>query len=178
MDKEIPAQTLKVEVLTREAFEPFGDVLEARGTPIVINQGRCRKYSNMTAVETDGQGYATMHIYKTDRIDSSYELDLLERHPLGSQTFMPLAGQRFLIVVADSASDGKTPDLSSIRCFLSNGNQGITYHPGVWHHPLLSVDDGEDYLVIDRKGPGENCDEVPMPAEQRYLLNWKVEVPQ
>ncbi|USE36502.1 ureidoglycolate lyase [Endozoicomonas sp. SCSIO W0465] len=173
MDEKMPAKTLKVEVLTREAFEPFGDVLETRDTPVVINQGRCHKYSDLTSVTTDDQGHTTMHIYKTAPINHSYQLDLLERHPLGSQTFMPLAGQRFLVVVASGASDSTTPDLASIRCFLSNGKQGITYHPGVWHHPLLSVDDGEEYLVIDRKGPGNNCDEVPMPAAQRY----KVEVP-
>ena len=173
MDKEIPAQMLKVEVLTREAFEPFGDVLETRNTPVVINQGRCQKYSDLTSVNTDDQGYTTMHIYKTAPIGLSYQLDLLERHPLGSQTFMPLAGQRFLIVVASGSSDSTTPDLSSIRCFLTNGKQGITYHPGVWHHPLLSVDDGEEYLVIDRKGPGDNCDEVLMSAAQQYI----VEVP-
>ena len=173
MDKEIPAQTLKVEVLTREAFEPFGDVLETRNTPVVINQGRCQKYSDLTSVNTDDHGYTTIHIYKTAPISSSYQLDLLERHPLGSQTFMPLAGQRFLIVVASGSSDSTTPDLSSIRCFLTNGKQGITYHPGVWHHPLLSVDDGEEYLVIDRKGPGDNCDEVLMSAAQQYI----VEVP-
>lgn len=178
MDKEIPAQTLKVEILTCDAFKPFGDVLEPRDNPLVINQDRCRKYSDLTSVATDDQGHATMHIYKTARIDHSYQLDLLERHPLGSQTFMPLAGQRFLVVVAESSVSMDTPDLSSIRCFLTNGRQGITYHPGVWHHPLLSIDAGEDYLVIDRKGPGDNCDEVLMPSEQRYLLDWKVEVPQ
>lgn len=174
MDKEIPAQTLKVEVLTREAFEPFGDILEIRDNPWVINQGRCQKYSDLTSVTTDDQGYATMHIYKTARIRQAYQLDLLERHPLGSQTFMPLAGQRFLVVVAAGSSDAEKPDLSSIRCFLTNGKQGITYHPGVWHHPLLSIDSGEEYLVIDRKGPGDNCDEVLIPSEQHLI----VEVPQ
>ncbi|MBO9480663.1 MULTISPECIES: ureidoglycolate lyase [Gammaproteobacteria] len=166
MDKEIPAQTLKVEILTREAFEPFGDVLETRDVPLVINQGRCQKYSDLTSVTTDDQGYTTIHIYKTAPINHDYQLDLLERHPLGSQTFMPLAGQRFLVVVAPDSSDGSTPEWSSIRCFLTNGKQGVTYHPGVWHHPLLSIaggdDGGEEYLVIDRKGPGDNCDEVLM----------------
>ncbi|UYM16747.1 ureidoglycolate lyase [Endozoicomonas euniceicola] len=169
MDTVLTAQALAAEPLTQAAFAPFGDVVEARGIPLVINQGRCYKYCDLTSVSTDRDGHSSVHIFKTSAIRQPCKLDLFERHPLGSQTFMPLEKQRFLVVVAES-SDSDEPDLSTLRCFLTNGSQGVTYRAGVWHHPLLSLDIPSDFLVLDRGGPGHNCDEVPMPEGAHYTV--------
>ena len=171
MDKQLPIKAVKVEPLTVESFKPFGDVVEARGEAMTINQGRCQKFPHLTEIQTDEQGHVALHIYHTSPIVQPFTLDLLERHPLGSQSFMPLEKQPFLVVVAESADD--QPDLTTLRCFLTNGEQGVTYHPGVWHHPLLSVGKGSSYMVVDRNGPGDNCDEVPFAKDVVYT----VEVP-
>ena len=173
MDKVIAVQSLVTEPLTQEAFAPFGDVVEAGKNPLSINQGRCIKYCNITSITLDDVAHPAVHILRTSAITTPFQLDLLERHPLGRQTFMPLEKQRFLVVVAEgfrpgSASD--VPDFDTLRCFLANGSQGVTYGAGVWHHPLLSLDEGTDFLVLDRGGKGHNCDEVPVPQDTHYSV--------
>ena len=82
-------------------------------------------------------------------------LSEVERHPLGSQAFVPLGVIPFLIVVAADGADDRPGEPFA---FLSNGRQGVNYRRGVWHHPLLSLGTVSDFLVVDRAGPGENCD--------------------
>jgi ureidoglycolate lyase len=94
-------------------------------------------------------------------------IGMLECHPRGSQAFMPLLGRPFLIVVAPAA---ETPDPEAMRAFLSDGTQGVNYHRGVWHHPVLALHPSDDFLVIDRSGPGANCDEHTLAPAQRWLL--------
>ncbi len=154
--KAIPAEPLNA-----KTFTPFGEVIEATGSSYVINQGRCRKFPALSQLNTDDDGNINTHIYHTSAIAQPFTLELLERHPLGSQCFMPLQSQRFLVVVAED--NNGHPDLTTLRCFISNGEQGVTYQPGTWHHPLLSIDAAAAYLVVDRGGPGKNCDEVLLP---------------
>ncbi|MEX0759344.1 MAG: ureidoglycolate lyase, partial [Tistlia sp.] len=85
-------------------------------------------------------------------------IDLLERHPLSSRAFMPLGGRPWLVVVAD------TPRAETCRAFRVRGDQGVQYHPGVWHHPLLVLDEPQDFLVVERAGPGTNLEEVRLAA--------------
>ena len=82
---------------------------------------------------------------------------MVERHPLGSQAFIPMQNEPWLIVVCDT---GNKPEPINLRAFLATGKQGVNYRPGVWHHPLLVLKPDQDFLVVDRGGPGENCDEV------------------
>lgn len=82
---------------------------------------------------------------------------MLERHPQGSQAFIPMHGQSFLIVVAAQLNPN-TPDLEKIYAFISNGKQAINYHTGTWHHPLLTLEAPSDFVVVDRIGEGHNCD--------------------
>ncbi|MGI9280498.1 MAG: ureidoglycolate lyase [Endozoicomonas sp.] len=157
----LTTRALPVEPLTAESFKPFGDVIEACGDAMIINQGRCHKFNDLTRIATDAEGEVAIHIYHTEAIRQPYPLDLLERHPLGSQAFIPLEKQPFFIVVAPD--NHQKPDFNKIRCFAADGSQGINYHPGTWHHPLLSVGQGISYLVVDRTGSGHNCDEVLIP---------------
>ncbi|WP_067520126.1 ureidoglycolate lyase [Endozoicomonas ascidiicola] len=177
MEKQLSVNSVNVEPLTSEAFEPFGDVIEAKGNAVRINQGRCQKFPHLTKIQIDDDGYVGIHIYHTSAVAMPFTLDLLERHPLGSQSFMPLEKQPFLVVVAEDSSegvseerDGDRPDLTTLRCFITNGEQGVTYHPGVWHHPLLSVGQGRSFMVVDRNGPGHNCDEVPFAKDVVYTV--------
>src|SRR5690606_22822810 len=86
-----------------------------------------------------------------------FKIDMLERHPYGSQSFIPLQQQKFVIVVA-LPFDETQPDEQQIYAFLSNGRQGVNYHQGVWHHPLITLEAKSDFLVVDRIGEGKNCD--------------------
>lgn len=86
---------------------------------------------------------------------------MLERHPHGSQSFIPLQQQKFIIIVA-LPLDQKQPNEQQIYAFLSNGKQGVTYNQGVWHHPLITLEAESDFLVVDRIGGGQNCDVHPL----------------
>ncbi len=81
---------------------------------------------------------------------------MLERHPKGSQAFIPLSGNPYLVVVAPI---GDEPDPNTIRAFYAKGSQGINYHKGVWHHPVLALEEKDQFLIVDRDGEGPNCDE-------------------
>jgi ureidoglycolate lyase len=91
---------------------------------------------------------------------------MLERHPLGSQLFMPLRKDPFLVVVAPRG-DSVAP--ASVIAFLTNGEQGINYHRGTWHHPVIALREGSEFLVLDRAGPGENFEECPLEPETLIL---------
>jgi ureidoglycolate lyase len=84
-------------------------------------------------------------------------VDLMERHPAGSQAFMPLSHFPFIVVVAPAGED---VDIQSIAAFVTNGRQGVNYHRGVWHMPMKAMQAGEEFLVIDRAGEDQNCDEL------------------
>ncbi len=93
---------------------------------------------------------------------------LLERHPQGSQAFIPLLGNAFLVVVAPL---GDAPVPGHVRAFRSNGRQGVNYHRGVWHHPVLTIEKRDEFLVVDRSGSGNNCDEYFFTEDQQLLLD-------
>jgi ureidoglycolate lyase len=122
-----------------------------------INHGRTLKYADLARVESnENGGETTISIYRSQPVELPFLIERLERHPLGSQAFMPLHRHPFPVIVAPP---GDELDAGSIRGFISNGEQGVNFRPGVWHHYQLSFDKVSDYLVIDRSGPGGNCDE-------------------
>jgi ureidoglycolate lyase len=85
-----------------------------------------------------------------------YRFDLVERHPLGSQAFIPLSHFRFFVVVALAAESVEPEDLCA---FVTNGSQGVNYHRGVWHMPMIALEGGQEFLIVDCGVDGENCDE-------------------
>ena len=154
---------LPVQPLTAEAFAPYGQVIERQGrASYAINEGSSQRFSDLAQLETDAQGRLALSIFRAQACSAPYALYCLERHPLGSQAFMPLFGQSFLVVVADPPADA-LPRAQDLRVFLANGEQGINFQRGAWHHPLLALSDG-DFLVADRLGPGENCDVIDISA--------------
>lgn len=153
--------------LTAEAFKPFGDVLETDGMTVeLINQGHTQKFADLANITLANGGRAQISIYRSSAIELPFRIRTMERHPLGSQAFFPLHDRPFPVVVA---LPGCVPGADTIRVFLSNGRQGVNIHPGVWHHYQLTLDKTSEYLVIDRGGAGENCDEHLL--EQEVILN-------
>ena len=158
---------LPVEALTAERFARFGDVIavDAARRHFPINGGNTERYHDLARIATDPQGTPLVSIFRGQPRDLPFAVAQLERHPLGSQAFMPLGPQPYLVVVAPTG-DAPAPD--DLRAFLARPGQGVNYAPGVWHHPLLALNEISDFLVIDRGGPGSNCDEITL-AEPRHL---------
>lgn len=149
---------LLIEPLQQETFSAFGDVIEASGDSERINSDTVSKYGDLAGIDLGrNDGRPAIHYYEANAYTMPMTIRMLERHPLSSQLFMPLNGKPFLIVVA-AAGDSLQP--ADVRAFISNGQQGINYHPGTWHHPVIAVNEATEFLVLDRMGPGENCDEI------------------
>ncbi len=150
--------TLTPELLTRAQFAPFGDVIDRRDvSPLVINGGRTQRYDDLAVFDLLGQdSRPRISLFLSKPVALPLEINALERHPLGSQAFMPLHSERFLVVVAPA---GGAVDLSTVRAFITDGHQGVNYRAGTWHAVHAVLDQEGEFLVIDRAGPGANCDE-------------------
>ena len=145
--------------LTAAAFAPFGEVIETAGhAPRLINEGTSQRFDDLTPVDVlaDG-GRPLISIFRATPRPLPFVVKGLERHPLSSQAFYPLDGLPYLVVVA---SAGDSPWETRIRAFRAAGNQGVNYRRGTWHHALLALGKTCHFLVIDRGGSEENCDEV------------------
>lgn len=159
--------TLPIDPLTREAFAPYGDVLGGGQTPagVSINAGTTLKIAAASLALTARGGEPRLFVYRTQAQSLPLVLSMLECHQHGSQTFVPLADLSFVVVVArcfaaigsnDTANDTARPDLSTLRAFWVDGHQGVTLAPGTWHHPLISLHDGE-LVVLERAAPDVDC---------------------
>ncbi|XOZ34564.1 ureidoglycolate lyase [Halomonadaceae bacterium KBTZ08] len=149
-------RAIPVEPLSRSGFAPFGEVIETQGRDsFAINQGRTQRFHALATMELLGEGGdGVLSIFRGQPLDPLV-ISLMERHPLGSQAFIPLNNQPFLAVVAPPGAVDET----ALRAFRVRGDQGVNYHAGTWHAPLLPLFPDSDYLVVDREGPGQNCDE-------------------
>ena len=152
--------------LTREAFAPFGDVIEPDTASVrMINGGSTERHHALAAPEAAGEGARIiLNIFRGEPRRFPYTVDMMERHPLGSQSFSPLSGKPFLVIVAQD-EDGKP---GRPQVFLARGHQGVNYSRNVWHHPLMALGQVSDFLVADRDGPGNNLEEYFF--ESPYML--------
>lgn len=149
--------TLVVEPLTQAAFAPFGTVIETAGAKsFPINQGTTTRFHGLAQSDPGPDGHSILSIFRGRPRPVPIRIEMLERHPLATQAFVPLAPRDWLVVVASK------PDASALRCFRATGSQGVQYGVGVWHHPLLVLDEPQDFLIVDRDGPGENLEEVQL----------------
>lgn len=151
---------LKLERLTQSVFAPFGDVIEMGDREwFHINAGTTRRYHDQGRIQVegaDGQGGISMAL--GDAFEFPLNIRMLERHPLGSQAWIPFNGTPFVAVVAPNGADDR-PDESAIRAFYVESGQGVNYHKGTWHHPLMSLGRKGEFIVVDRIGTAPNCDE-------------------
>ncbi|NVF13229.1 ureidoglycolate lyase [Vreelandella maris] len=152
---------IKAEPLTAEAFAPFGDVMDAQtSASFPINAGRTQRHHDLAKVETLGENARTLiNIFVSQPITLPLELTFLERHPQGSQAFMPLHQERFIVVVAPP---GEHINPDEVRAFVTDGHQGVNYRAGTWHAIQSVLEREGEFLVVDRGGDGNNCDEFPL----------------
>ena len=150
--------TIAAEPLTAEAFAPFGEVLEASGAPTrIINQGKCGRYHDLAVMDftPDEGGRPGISLFHAELRSLPYQLDLLERHPLGSQAFIPMSPSRFLVTVAEDA--GGVP--GTVRAFIARAGQGVNLRRNVWHGVLCPLSGPGLFAVVDRIGSTRNLEE-------------------
>lgn len=156
--------TLRALPLTAKAFAPFGEVLDATGDFRLINAGLCRRHHDRAQLDFGPEGRAGISIFKAEARALPYVFDLIERHPDGSQAFVPMTADPFLVIVSPG------PDHPP-RAFLTNGAQGINLHRGTWHGVLTPLAAPGLFAVIDRIGQTANLEEF------RYPVPWTVRAP-
>ncbi len=147
--------------LTSAAFAPYGQVLDLRqADQIPINQGLTTRFNDLADVALHGEGARTLiNVFRSTPVSLPHRVEIMERHPLGSQAFFPLSGARFLVLVAPT---GDAVLAEQLELFISDGQQGVSFAPNTWHHYQLALDQPSDFLVIDRGGPGENLEEIAL----------------
>lgn len=151
--------------LTAAAFAPWGEVLEADGTPDrIINEGRCGRWHDRARLDADRLG---LSIFRSGAVQLPYAFRLVERHPLGSQAFIPMTAHPFLVIVA-ADEDGRP---GRPRAFLTAPGQGINLARGAWHGVLTPLADPGLFAVVDRCGEGANLEEY------RWDEDWTVMPP-
>ncbi|CAN7575817.1 ureidoglycolate lyase [Pararhizobium sp. LjRoot238] len=150
-------KTIDIRPLTREAFAPFGEVLETEGAPsFPINAGKCVRYHDLAKIETTGEkARAMISLLRGEPYRLPLELTMVERHPLGSQAFIPLSEHPFLVVVAEETADGPGQPIA----FRTAPGQGVNIGRNVWHGILTPLDGISEFAVVDRGGEGINLEE-------------------
>lgn len=147
--------------LTSTAFAPFGDVIDLTCAKEIrtINDGNTIRYHDLAKLTlTHDEGTPLLSIFRSSPLPMPITLQSMERHPMSSQAFFPLSANPYLVVVAPAGEF----DESKIEIFKAGVNQGVNYYPGTWHHYSLALNSESDFLVIDRGGPEENCDQVKL----------------
>lgn len=151
-------KSIVAQPLTAEAFAPFGQVIARRGTPDkMINGGLCGRHHDLAGVEIE-DGRAGISLFDAEPRALPYTLDLLERHPLGSQAFIPMYETSFLVIVAPD--EGGRPGVP--LAFLTKPCEGVNIARGVWHGVLTPLAAPGLFTVIDRIGAGDNLEEVSL----------------
>jgi ureidoglycolate lyase len=157
---------IKIQPLMAEAFAPFGDVLDCTGEPDkLINNGMCGRYHDRAKLDFS-DGLAGISLFKAQLRALPMRLELVERHPEGSQAFLPLDSMPFVVVVAPD-EDGRP---GQPQAFITKPGQGVNYHRGVWHGVLAPVSGNGLFAVVDRIGSGANLEEFPFENPPTLIL--------
>ena len=145
---------VKPKKISKENFETFGDLISSDNVePMDINAGYAKRFDNLADINTSkDKGETIVSIFSALKRSFPMKIDMMEKHPLGSQAFVPMKETIFLSFVAPP---GDAPEINKIQSFIIPPKMGINYKPGIWHFPLISTEN-TDFLVIDRKGSGNN----------------------
>ena len=145
---------IKPKLISKENFKKFGDMITTSGIkPLEINDGYAKRFDGIANLNTKkDDGESTISIFSALKRSFPMKVDMMEKHPLGSQAFIPMKETVFLAFVAP---EGDRPDLSKIESFIVPNGIGVNYNAGVWHFPLIATED-MNFLVVDRLGDGDN----------------------
>ena len=150
-------KTIVAKPLTRANFKAYGDVIEMEGAPhYPINNGKTERFHDLAKIEAAGPNAKVLvSLFRGQPYPLPLQLNMVERHPFGSQAFYPLNGNPWLVIVAHDGDDGAMEP----EVFLASGTQGVNYPRNQWHGVLTPIDEPQDFIVIDRGGDGANLDE-------------------
>jgi ureidoglycolate lyase len=157
---------LRLQPLTKTAFAPFGDVVEMEGANhFTINQGFAERFDDLANIDvSDEGGVVKVSLFTAKLRPRPIVINLMERHPLGSQLFYPLQDRPWLVLVCADPHDTTT-----YQAFRATGQQGVNYAKNIWHFPLLALEEGNRFVIVDRKGPGNNLEEVMLQKQMNLM---------
>jgi len=162
-------RSITPEPLTAEAFAPYGEVIEAASAAeaLSINYGNTTRFHDLFPVDvSDEGGEVCVNIFRSKPLAQPITIKIMEYHPLGSQAFIPLGLEPYLVVVTEAGEF----DAGKTRVFQAAPGQGVNYRKGTWHHFSLALNSQSDFLVIDRKGGGNNCVEVELSEAEQLAI--------
>ena len=147
-------KTVKPIKINRSNFATFGDLISTNDiNPMDINAGYAKRFDDLADLNTIKDGGKTIvSIFSSLKRTFPMKIDMMEKHPLGSQAFIPMDDTKFLVFVAPR---GNKPDINKIQSFVVPKQAGVNYKAGIWHFPLISMKN-MNFLVIDRKGKENN----------------------
>ncbi len=162
-------RTITATQLTSKAFSPYGQVIQKTGSQsFPINNGNCIRHHALATVDVEGEdANVIVSIFAGQPYDLPHMVELVERHPLGSQAFYPLGPNPWLVIVCD---DDKGRPVNP-QCFLASADQGINIKKGVWHGVLTPLFESGDFLVVDRGGEGNNLEEIRLDDNSRFIVD-------
>ena len=145
---------IKPKKISKQNFKKFGDLIDTKKKKFIsINNGYAKRFDNLGNINTSKlKGVSIMSIFSAKRRSFPMNIKMMEKHPLGSQAFIPMNDASFIIFVAPK---GEKPKINKIESFIVPKQTGINYKPGIWHFPLIALKN-MNFLVIDRKGKGNN----------------------
>jgi len=156
---------IEIQPISAEAFAPYGDLIDCAGDPdAIINLGKCGRYHDRAQMDFDS-ARAGISLFNAEIRTLPYEFDLVERHPLGSQAFIPMSHDGFLVIVAPDEND--TP--GTPVAFETKPGQAINFHKGTWHGVLTPLAGTGLFAVVDRIGVGNNLEEFPYPITHTVI---------
>ena len=158
---------IKPKPINKENFKNFGDMITTDDIkPLEINDGYAKRYDGIANLDTNkDDGESIISIFSALKRSFPMKVDMMEKHPLGSQAFIPMKETTFLAFVAPK---GEKPDLNKLEAFIIPKGVGVNYKPGIWHFPLIATED-MNFLVVDRKGSGDNLVLEDLNKEEIFL---------
>ena len=155
--------------VSKTNFATFGDLISSEDVkPMDINAGYAKRFDNLANINTSrDDGKTIVSVFSALKRTFPMKIDMMEKHPLSSQAFIPMKETTFLSFVAPP---GESPEISKIQSFIIPPKTGINYKPDIWHFPLISTED-TNFLVIDRKGSGENLI-IHKFEKEKIILNY------
>ena len=159
--------TVNPKLITKENFSKFGDMITTDDIkPLEINDGYAKRFDGIANLNTSkDNGETTICIFSALKRSFPMKIDMMEKHPLGSQAFIPMKQTTFLVLVAP---EDIKPNLNKIEAFIVPPEIGVNYNPGTWHFPLIATED-MNFLVVDRKGSGNNLVIEHLDKEEIFL---------
>lgn len=160
--------------ISAEAFAPYGEVIDLENAQqLSINQGLTTRYHDLFNIDTAEQGGRTIvSIFRSSPLPLPHRVEVMERHPLGSQAFLPIDDDPFLVLVGHT---GNTLSEEDLLLFHTNGRQGVNFFKNTWHHFQICLGKTRDFIVIDRGGSGNNLEELKL-TEEIYIPDSVVSV--